>query len=262
MRGYYNPVPVAAVHPRRYIVTGARHYRGHEPGTRFVPRSTARRNNAPILRGDDPAAGTGDAGAGAGQLPTTEGLGMTETQGTRIAIKGVRPYDGEYELDLQRAWTTREWNWIKRISGYMPFTINEGLKGGDPDLFVALAVIGLVRNGKVERDNAMAVAETLLDVPYDGAAIQLVIEEEADDAEPPGLDERARRIVAQRNALEEQHFWGTFETEFGPIGREPVAYWDYRVGVAGHLAPADVGEATPSDLMAILAIYDATWKPE
>ena len=44
----------------------------------------------------------------------------------------------------------------------MPFTINEGLKGGDPDLFVALAVIGLVRNGKVERDNAMDVAEILL----------------------------------------------------------------------------------------------------
>jgi hypothetical protein len=105
---------------------------------------------------------------------------VNDGQGTRIAIRGVPPYDGEYELDLNRAWTTREWNWIKRISGYMPFTVNDGLRGGDPDLFVALAVIGMVRNQKIDRDRAMDVAEALMDVPYDGAAIQLVVEEETD----------------------------------------------------------------------------------
>ena len=42
---------------------------------------------------------------------------MTDT--TRIVVKGVAPYDGEYELDTDRAFNAREWHWIKTLSGYM-----------------------------------------------------------------------------------------------------------------------------------------------
>ena len=40
---------------------------------------------------------------------------------------GVPPYDGRYDFDLEgRELTTREWGWIKRLSGYLPLTIEEG----------------------------------------------------------------------------------------------------------------------------------------
>ena len=73
----------------------------------------------------------------------------------KMVIKGVPPYDGEYELDEDRAFNAREWNWIKKVSGYMPLTIGEGFAGGDPVLFVALAVIAMARSGKVERADGL-----------------------------------------------------------------------------------------------------------
>ena len=43
-----------------------------------------------------------------------------------LTIKGVPPWDGRYEFDLEdRELTTREWGWIKRWSGYLPLTVAE-----------------------------------------------------------------------------------------------------------------------------------------
>ncbi len=63
----------------------------------------------------------------------------------RIVIN-VRPYVGEYDFDIEgEPLTTLEWRWLKKISGYLPMTLDEGFRGGDPDLFVAFAVIALAR---------------------------------------------------------------------------------------------------------------------
>lgn len=104
-------------------------------------------------------------------------------------MKGIRPFDGEYELDTDRAFSSREWHWIKRISGYMPLTIREGFAGGDPDLYVALAVIAMARAGKVAREDWERAADEIGEAPYDGQTIQLVggVGQEDDADIPPAL---------------------------------------------------------------------------
>lgn len=108
---------------------------------------------------------------------------------TKIIVSGIRPYDGSYDLDPERAFSTREWRWIKQISGYMPLTVADGFKGGDPDLFVALAVIAMNREGRVDRDQALEVAETLAEVPFDGASITFDVGEVDDDVPLPVTSE-------------------------------------------------------------------------
>ena len=102
-----------------------------------------------------------------------------------IVVEGVRPYDGRYEFDLAgQELTTREWGWIKRLSGYLPLTVEEGLS--DPELIVVFAVIALRRAGKVEPKDVPQVFEQLADAPF-GSAITMEtdVEEEAEEKRPP-----------------------------------------------------------------------------
>jgi hypothetical protein len=101
-----------------------------------------------------------------------------------IIIQGIKPYDGEYDLVTDRASNAREWRCIKKVSGYMPLTVSDGFAGGDPDLFVALAVVAMTRQGKVERDDMLRVADELAEMPFDGASITMVGDEVADDDIP------------------------------------------------------------------------------
>ena len=106
----------------------------------------------------------------------------------KIAIENIRPYDGDYPLDLDdEPLTTLEWRWVKKISGYLPLTIDEGLRGGDPDVVCALAVVALRRAGKITKGDVFTVADELADAPFDGSAIRLVFDEVAsgDDVPPP-----------------------------------------------------------------------------
>ena len=105
----------------------------------------------------------------------------------KMVIQGIRPWDGEYELDEDRAFNTREWSWIKKTSGYMPLTISDGFGGGDPSLFVALAVIAMCRTGKIDRESGLRVAEELAEAPFDGAAISMVGDVSEDDPSPLDL---------------------------------------------------------------------------
>lgn len=99
----------------------------------------------------------------------------------RIVIDVPR-YKGEYDLDTDRAFNAREWQWIKKVSGYLPLTVDDGFAGGDPGLFVALAVIAMCREGKITRDDGLRVADELMESPFDGVAITLVGDPvEADD---------------------------------------------------------------------------------
>jgi hypothetical protein len=100
---------------------------------------------------------------------------------SKIVIRDVPPYDGEYELDVvNRRFNGREWNWIKQISGYMRNTINVGLAGGDYDLELAMAVIAMCRAGKIDRNEGVRIAEVLAEAPADGHHIELVVPEEDD----------------------------------------------------------------------------------
>lgn len=109
-----------------------------------------------------------------------------------LVIEGVSPYDGRYPFDVgdDAELTRREWQWIKRLSGYMPLTIEEGLQGGDPDLFTVFALIALRRAGKIETADVQAVFERFLDTAA-GTTIRLepgtaaAESEENDAVDPP-----------------------------------------------------------------------------
>jgi hypothetical protein len=105
-----------------------------------------------------------------------------------LVIEGVKPWDGRYEFAEIDTWTTREWGWVKRLSGYLPLTVYDGFKGGDPELFAVMAVIVLHRTGKVTAVEVPDLfAERFADVPF-GAAIRLEgepDEQQETDAGPP-----------------------------------------------------------------------------
>jgi hypothetical protein len=108
-----------------------------------------------------------------------------------IVIDGVKPYDGRYELDPTVEFSTREWGWIKRLAGYLPFNIEEAFTGGDPELFAVLALIALHRAGKVTIHDVPGLYERMIDSPFwttirlesDGAAGAV---EDADAVPPAG----------------------------------------------------------------------------
>lgn len=107
-----------------------------------------------------------------------------------IVIEGVRPYDGRYEFDLDGApFTLREWGWMKRLSGYLPLTFEEGMNGGDAELITVFALIALYRAGRVAATDIPAAFERFSDIAF-GASIQLEQDEQTqaeaeDDAGPP-----------------------------------------------------------------------------
>jgi len=139
---------------------------------------------------------------------------------TKIVLKGVPPYDGEYELDLERAFNTREWRWIKAISGYMPNTIREGLVGGDPDMYVAISVIAMCRAGKIDRDDWRVAADVLAEAPFqlEGGAITIVFPEVEDDS-PLGLTSEPEQPSLTR-PLENPSFSGdSLRTDSDPSDR-------------------------------------------
>ena len=92
----------------------------------------------------------------------------------KIVVKGIPPYDGEYEVDTDRSWNTREWSWIKKISGYLPLTVQDGFAGNDPELFLAVAVICMARAGKIDREDALRVAEIMSEAPYEPGTFSLI----------------------------------------------------------------------------------------
>lgn len=105
-----------------------------------------------------------------------------------LVIEGVRPWDGRYEFDLEgQPLTNREWGFIKRYSGYLPLTIEDGWKGGDPELFAAFAVIALHRAGRVQTGDVADVYERFADTPF-GTTIRLDLDGtglQDGDAGPP-----------------------------------------------------------------------------
>lgn len=111
--------------------------------------------------------------------------------GWRFIIDGVRPYDGEYPFDPHAEMTTTEWGWIKKLSGYKPMTVQQGIADGDPELFVALAVVAMHKEGKIQKTQALGAAARIADAPF-GSAIRFEYdgaeaEDAEDDADPPAI---------------------------------------------------------------------------
>ena len=105
----------------------------------------------------------------------------------RMKIQGIRPWDGEYDLDTDRAFNTREWRWIREVSGYLPLTAPDGFAKRDPTLMVALAVVAMCRAGKIDREHGLEVAEQLAEAPVDGVAITMIGDPVEADAVPLDL---------------------------------------------------------------------------
>jgi len=105
---------------------------------------------------------------------------------TKIIISNIPPYDGEYELDLDQALSTREWRWVKQISegGIKLGQLDEDALA-DPDFVVALAVIAMHRANKIPREKVLEVADTIADAPLDDAHISLVAPSEEEEEVPP-----------------------------------------------------------------------------
>jgi hypothetical protein len=102
-----------------------------------------------------------------------------------VVIAGVKPWDGRYELDLlDNELTIREWGWVKRLSGYMPLTIMQGLDGADPELYTALAVIALRRAGKLDNAQVPDTYERMIDNP----AGRITLESDPEPAEGADQD--------------------------------------------------------------------------
>lgn len=98
----------------------------------------------------------------------------------------VKPWAGEYELDEDLPFNAREWEWIKKGSGYMPVTLPDGFRNRDPSLFVVLAVVAMCRSGRVDREDGYRTIEELKETPFDFQSITMVGDAE-DDADPPAL---------------------------------------------------------------------------
>ena len=103
----------------------------------------------------------------------------------KLVLANMPPYDGEYEFDTERALNAREWRWIKVLSGHTPSTFNNGLADVDPDLYIAVSVIAMCRQGRIGRDEFQTVADELSEMPFSLASITLVGDEVEEPDEVP-----------------------------------------------------------------------------
>src|SRR5262245_43360418 len=67
-----------------------------------------------------------------------------------VVINGLPPYDGRYEFEFIADLTIREWGMLRRFTGYMPLTVEDGFSGMDPELLAFLAVLAVLRAGRIE----------------------------------------------------------------------------------------------------------------
>lgn len=103
-------------------------------------------------------------------------------------VVNVRPYEGSYPLDFVDDMTRGEWRLIKRLTGYMPLTFFDGWRNADPDVSGVLAVVALLRAGKIGDGDVQAVWDRLSSASAYGS-VEVEHDDdgqaEDDDAGPP-----------------------------------------------------------------------------
>ena len=159
-----------------------------------------------------------------------------------VMIVSVPPYEGEYEFELgEKPLSPVEWRWLKKISGYLPLTIDQGWSGGDPDLFLAFAVIAMRRAGKIAKDDVLQVASELEEAPFDGTAITFrgeVTEEEDADPQP---EETELEDSEPSTGDDSDRAYGDF-----PGDRDAEDFWHPALGHHFGLRPLDLADETMS----------------
>jgi hypothetical protein len=91
-------------------------------------------------------------------------------------------YNGEYEIDWEGAPPTGdELHQIKQFSGVRAGEVGEGLRAGDYDLIVILAVIAMQRAGKFKTLQVLDVAADLRSRPAGFIRYVADMEDEAED---------------------------------------------------------------------------------
>lgn len=117
----------------------------------------------------------------------------------KIKIEGVPRFDGEYPCDAP--YTAREWRLFKQIGGILPQELVGAMMGGDVDVILCYAVIGVRRRGLEVNE------QVFLD--YDPAKVfTLDLEDEADAVPPPSsgsVDDKPTSSGAPGNAAGDTH---------------------------------------------------------
>lgn len=55
-------------------------------------------------------------------------------------------------------------------------------------------------------------------------------------------------------------FWEEFEDTFGPVGRDPAAYYSFEIGDVLSVTPDTMSELTPADLMGAMSVFNAKYR--
>ena len=174
-------------------------------------------------------------------------------------IKGVKPWDGEYELDEDRAFNAREWRWIKKVSGYVPLTLGEGFADATRTCSWRSPSSRCAGKGRLTGTTGLRVPRNSRRHRSTSRRSRWSVTRQSRRC-PFGIDERARRTIATKLAEEQDRFWGEFEERFGDIGRDPAAYYSYEVGHILGVPPDQVGELTPGDLLGALVLFDHKYR--
>ena len=152
-------------------------------------------------------------------------------------------------MDLaDNVFTTREWGWVKRLSGYMPGNLEEGLSGMDPELICVFATIALRRAGKIEARDVPAAFDRIADAPF-GSTIRLDTDMEAVTEVVPPQSPPSSNTNGTSSGPDST-------TSSGTSAANPDAFWDPRVGFFG-VGPGQVGELTPSQLLPTVEYFGA-----
>lgn len=97
-----------------------------------------------------------------------------------IRIEGVALFDGAFQLDVERPFRNSEWRLIKKISDVRMGEFQDAIEAGDNDVIVALAVIALIRAGRIQKNLALRAGDELMDAEF--GAITLT---DLDQPDPP-----------------------------------------------------------------------------
>lgn len=102
-----------------------------------------------------------------------------------LQVAGIRRYDGEYEFDPDRPFNALEWRWVKKFAGYFPLTIQDGIRVGDPDVYLVLAIIAMHRSGKLDPRDADDIFEEMSYKPFEETVIIADSDDESQDEPVP-----------------------------------------------------------------------------
>lgn len=125
-------------------------------------------------------------------------------------------WDGTYELDLDTL-KGRELHLVKKVSGVRLGEMESALLADDYDLYVAFSAIVVVRSGKVAKEGAHLVAESLMEQEA-GAITATWTADAEDDAGPPEVTLDANGKPESSSTPSDESSDVTPETNLASIG--------------------------------------------